>query len=201
MIVIGLTGSIGMGKSTVASILKKMGVPVYSADEAAHDVMKKDGKAFAKVATAFPQARIGDRICRRRLGKIVFEQPDKLRQLESIVHPLLRAAEKSFLKNARSNKAEIAVLEIPLLFETGAEKRCNIVLCVTAPRAVQKERVLARKNMTPEKLKAILTRQMPDTEKRAKADYVLKTGGTIADTRNDLRRIIESLTQSSKATD
>ena len=193
MIIIGLTGSIGMGKTTVAGILKKLGYPVYSADEAVHHVLKKGGKAVKAVAKIFPESLKRGAIDRKILGKIVFGQPRKLRQLEKIIHPLLRDIERKFLQKARKKKAPAAILEIPLLFETGADKRCDITLCVTAPAAVQRARVLARKGMTKEKLKAILARQMSNKEKCAKADYVVPTGTSRRDTEKFLRKLFDEL--------
>jgi len=190
MLIIGLTGGIGMGKSAAARILKRMGLPVYHADRAVHDLLRKNGKAVKPVARAFPEALRRGAIDRAVLGPLVFGQPRKLKRLEKILHPLVQEAEKAFLKNARRMEAPAAVLEVPLLFETGGEKRCDTVLCVTAPRVVQRARVLARPGMTEAKLKAILKRQMPDKQKRAKADYVIHTGASYADTRQQLRRVM-----------
>lgn len=134
--IIGLTGSIGMGKSTAALILRDMGFPIYSADAAVHKVLKKGGTAVAPVARLFPETLKRGAIDRKLLGHAVFGQPKKLRQLEHIVHPLLREEERAFIDKARKSRARAAILEIPLLFETGAEKRCDITLCVTAPRAI-----------------------------------------------------------------
>ena len=190
MLIIGLTGGIGMGKSAAARILKRMGLPVYHADRAVHDLLRKNGNAVKPVARAFPEALRRGAIDRAVLGPLVFGQPRKLKRLEKILHPLVQEAEKAFLKNARRMEAPAAVLEVPLLFETGGEKRCDTVLCVTAPRVVQRARVLARPGMTEAKLKAILKRQMPDKQKRAKADYVIHTGASYADTRQQLRRVM-----------
>lgn len=193
MKIIGLTGGIGMGKSTAAKILRRMGLPIYHADQAVHDLLRKGGKAVKPVANLFPEALRHGAIDRAILGPLVFAQPRKLKRLEHILHPLAQQAEKAFLQQARRMKAPAAVLEIPLLFETKAEKRCDVVLCVTAPRAVQKARVLARAGMTEAKFKAIIKRQMPDKQKRAKADYVINTGTDYADTRKQLQRVINIL--------
>jgi dephospho-CoA kinase len=193
MMVIGLTGSIGMGKSTAAKILGAMGFPIYSADRAVHEVLKKGGKAVPAVAKLFPETLKKGGIDRKCLGRAVFGKPRKLRQLEKIVHPLLKQAERLFLQKARQNKHPAAILEIPLLFETGGEKRCDITLCVTAPRKIQRMRVLSRKDMTEDKLRAILARQMPDAEKRTRADFIVPTGKGLHTTKQHLHDILRKL--------
>ena len=193
MQIIGLTGSIGMGKSTVAAILKKFGLPIYSADQSVHDLLKKGGRAVAPIGRLFPGTVKRGAVDRKLLGAAVFAAPDKLRQLEKIIHPLLRSAERAFLAKARKDKKPAAILEIPLLFETGGEKRCDITLCVVAPRAVQQARVLARPGMTPEKMRAILKRQMPTAEKRRRADYVIPTGVSLEKTEAHLRKLMIKL--------
>lgn len=193
MMIIGLTGSIGMGKSTAALILQEMGFPIYSADASVHALLKKGGRAVAPVAKLFPETLKRGGIDRKLLGQAVFGQPEKLRRLEKIVHPLIRAAERAFLQKARKDKAAAAILEIPLLFETGAEDRCDLVFCVTAPRAIQKQRVLSRPGMTEQRLRDILKRQMPDAQKRARADYVIPTGNGIAATEKHLRKVLHGL--------
>jgi dephospho-CoA kinase len=193
MMIIGLTGSIGMGKSTAAKILRKMGLPVYSADNSVHALLKKNGKAVKPVARLFPQTLKRGAIDRKLLGQAVFGDAEKLQSLEHIIHPRLRAAERAFLQKARKKKARAAILEIPLLFETKGEKRCDVTFCVTAPRAIQKERVLARPGMTEPRLRAILTRQMPDREKRRRADYIIPTGRGLDATALHIRIILASL--------
>ena len=193
MMIIGLTGSIGMGKSTTATLLRHMGFPIYSADDEVHKLLKKGGTAVTAIARLFPETLKRGAIDRKILGRAVFHQPEKLKRLERILHPLVRRTEKEFLQKARQAKARAVILEIPLLFETGGEKRCDITLCVTAPRATQKARVLARPHMTEEKLRAILARQMPDAEKRRKADYVIPTGKGVAATEKQLRKILSKL--------
>jgi dephospho-CoA kinase len=197
-LVIGLTGGIGMGKSAVAKLLRGMGFPVYHADRAVHGLLRKGGKAVKPVARLFPEALRRGAIDRAVLGPIVFNRPAKLKKLERILHPLVREEEKIFLAKARKAKARAAILEIPLLFETKGEKRCDAVLCVTAPKAVQKARVLARPGMTEAKFRAIVSRQMPDKEKRAKADYVIDTGTDVAATRKQLRRAVKLVIGSSR---
>ena len=143
--IIGLTGSIGMGKSTAAAILHDMGFPIYSADDAVHDLLKKGGKGVRPVAHLFPESLKHGAIDRKKVGQSIFGQPEKLQQLERIIHPLLRHAERIFLKKARKDKAPAAILEIPLLFETGGEERCDYTFCVTAPRAIQKKQAIAHR--------------------------------------------------------
>ncbi len=193
MVVIGLTGSIGMGKSTAADILRRIGFPIYSADKAVRDLLKKNGKAVAPVTKLCPESFRSGAINRKILGRTVFAQPKKLRRLERIIHPLLRHAERTFLQKARKNKVRAAILEIPLLFETGAEKRCDITLCVTASHAIQKTRVLSRPGMTEEKLRAILKRQISDAEKRRRADFIIPTGKGLETTEKHLRKLLHQL--------
>ena len=188
--IIGLTGGIGMGKSTAAKILAEFGLPIYSADKAVHDLLKKNGKGVKPVAKQFPAALINHSIDRETLGQIVFGKEAELKKLEKILHPLVQEVEAAFVKKAKNTKRKAVVLEIPLLFETRADKRCDVVLCVTAPKDVQKARVLSRKGMTSAKFKAILARQMPDEQRCKKADYVVRTGVGVEDTRKQLRAIL-----------
>jgi dephospho-CoA kinase len=173
MIVLGLTGSIGMGKSTAASLLRAVGCAVQSADAVVHRLLGPEGEAVAKVAAEFTTALEGDRIDRKILGELVFKDPAARTRLEAILHPLVRQHEQEKRKRAEAAGREFLVLEIPLLFETGAESRCDATLCVTAPAWLQKKRVMARAEMSPEKYAAILAAQMPDAEKRRRADYVV----------------------------
>jgi dephospho-CoA kinase len=171
-IVLGLTGSVGMGKSATAAIFRRRGVPVHDADAMVHRLYQ--GEARAPVAAAFPEAMVEGRIDRHRLGALVFDDAQAMARLEAIVHPLLREAESVFLD--REKTKSLVVLDIPLLFETGAEARCHAVAVVSAPAEVQRERVLARPGMTEERFAAILSRQMPDVEKRRRAHVVIDTG-------------------------
>jgi dephospho-CoA kinase len=173
MIVIGLTGSIGMGKSTTARMFADHGIPIHDADAAVHALY--DGPAVESVGAAFPGVVVDGRIDRQKLGAQVLEQPEALRKLEDIVHPLVRAMEADFLNGARESGQTFAVLEIPLLFETGADERCDATVVVTAPQEIQRARVLQRPGMTDERLQAILAKQMPDAEKRARADFLVET--------------------------
>jgi len=193
MLALGLTGGIGMGKSTAAKALNAMGFPVYHADYAVHEALRKGGKAVRQVARLFPEALRNGAIDRKILGRFVFGHPRKLKQLEKILHPFVWQAEAAFLKQAHRDKASAVILEIPLLFETGGEGRFDAVLCVTAPYAIQKARVLARPGMTEARFKAIRARQMKDSEKRKKADYIIHTGKGLADTRKQLKRVMKHL--------
>lgn len=193
MIIIGLTGGIGMGKTTAANILRSFGFPTYSADRAVHDVLKKGGAAVAPVSKAFPETLRRGGIDRKRLADAVFGNPAKLRRLERIVHPLIRKAERDFLAVARKKGARAAILEIPLLFEIGAHKRCNVTFCVTAPAAVQKKRVMARKGMDEQKFRAIVARQMSNAQRRKCADYLVPTGASEAATQKHLEKILKEL--------
>ncbi len=190
LIKIGLTGGIGMGKSTAAKILRGMGLPVHNADREVHKLMRKGGRAVKRIAKAFPQALKGGAIDRKTIGKDVFEHPEKLRRLEKILHPLVQKAERDFLQRAEKRNIRAVVLEIPLLFETHAEKRCTVTICVTAPHALQRARVMQRKNMTEARFKAIRSRQMSDKQKRKLADYTINTGKGYGDTKKQLRHVL-----------
>jgi dephospho-CoA kinase len=177
VIVLGLTGSIGMGKTTAAAALRGLGLPVFDADRVVHRLLAPGGAAVAPVAAAFESVRAASGgIDRAALGRRVFGDRLALSRLERIVHPLVEAEEKRFLTRARSRRTEIAVLDIPLLFETGAERRCDYVLVVSAPAWLQRRRVLRRPGMSEHRLRAILRQQMPDREKRRRADFVVSTG-------------------------
>ncbi|MBO6770395.1 MULTISPECIES: dephospho-CoA kinase [unclassified Thalassospira] len=193
MVILGLTGSIGMGKSTAAAMFRYLGVPVHDADATNHLLMAPGGPAFDQVISAFPEVLRDGRIDRQMLGKIVFGDGRALKKLESILHPLIRAAEIRFLRSQRMLGRKLVVLDIPLLYETGGEKRCDIVAVVSAPGFVQRQRVLARQGMTDEKFSAILSKQMPDMEKRKRADYVIPTGLGRAVTFQYIQGIVDHL--------
>ena len=180
MVVVGLTGSIGMGKTTVAAALKASGAAVYDADAAVHRLLAPDGAAVAPVLARFPAAASGKgasrAVDRGALRAHVFADPAALAELEAILHPLVRAGERRFLAASQRRGCRLAVLDVPLLFETGGEARCDATLVVSAPAVVQRARVLGRARMTEERLAAILARQMPDAEKRRRADFVIRTG-------------------------
>lgn len=173
MIVIGLTGSIGMGKSTTARMFADHGVPVHDADAVVHDLY--EGAAVKPVEAAFSGVTVDGRIDRQKLSARVVGNADALRTLEGIVHPLVRETETAFLDSAVQQGHAFAVLEIPLLFETGADRRCDVTVVVTAPEEVQRARVMSRPGMTEDKLEALLGKQMPDAEKRSRADFLVET--------------------------
>jgi dephospho-CoA kinase len=194
LIVLGLTGSIGMGKSAAAAMLRRLGVPVFDDDRAVHHMMGPRGAAVGAVAAAFPDVvDAAGGIDRRLLGQRVFSDPGALVQLERILHPMVEREEKRFLDRARARREPIALLDIPLLFETGAERRCDYVLVVSAPAFIQRQRVMRRPGMTAERFAAILAKQMPDSEKRRRADFVIPTGLGRHVTRHRLRAIVEAL--------
>lgn len=174
MIVVGLTGSIGMGKSTTAGMFRARGIPVFDADAAVHDLYR--GPLAARIEAAFPGTTIAGRVDRARLAAAVVGSPERLARLEVIVHPAVRAAERAFVDRQRAAGAAIAVLDIPLLFETGRAADVDRIVVVSAPVEEQRRRVLARPGMTAERFEAILARQLPDAEKRARADFVIATG-------------------------
>ena len=191
MIVLGLTGSIGMGKTTTAELFAEAGLPVHSADAAVHALYA--GAAAPAIEAAFPGMLKDGVVDRERLGQKVLGDPEALKQLEAIVHPLVREAEAAFLETARNNGAPAAILDIPLLFETGGERRCDRVVVVSAPFEVQRERVLARPGMSEAKFHAILQKQVPDAEKRARADFVVDTSRGIAAARAEVAAILRAL--------
>ena len=173
MIVLGLTGSIGMGKSTTATLFAEAGVPVYDADATVH--MLYEGEAVAAIEAAFPGTTVDGKVDRNKLSARVVHDPAAIKQLEQIVHPMLGASRQKFLADAERSGAPVAVVDVPLLFETGGEKRVDAVVVVTTTPELQRQRILARDNMTSEKLDAILARQLPDAEKRRRADFVVDT--------------------------
>lgn len=192
MIVLGLTGSIGMGKSTAGKMFREAGVAVHDSDEAVHRLYA--GAAAPLVEAAFPGTTIDGVVDRAALGKLVFGDPVALKKLEAIVHPLVRADADEFLARQRAAGARLAVLDIPLLFETGGRGRVDKVAVVSAPAEVQRERVLARPGMTAERFEAILAKQVPDAEKRRLADYVIDTRRDFDVTRARIGEIIADLT-------
>jgi dephospho-CoA kinase len=193
MLVLGLTGSIGMGKTAAAAMLLRMGLPLHDADKAVHRLLAKGGAAVAEVEAAFPGVEVGGAVDRQRLAGRVFEDPEALARLEAILHPAVRRLAREFLKQQARNGRWLAVLDIPLLFETGGEALCDAVIVVSAPRFVQEARVLGRRAMTPARFRAILTKQMPDREKRRRADFVVNTGGSKFETLRQLRAIVRLL--------
>jgi dephospho-CoA kinase len=176
MIVVGLTGSIGMGKTTASVLLRRLGVPVYDADRAVHRLLARGGRAVPAVAARFPEVVRDGVVDRTTLGRIVFDAPAALRDLEAIIHPLVFEAQRRFLRAHAMRRTRLVVLDIPLLFEGGSDQRCAATLVVSAPAMVQRQRVLRRPGMTAQKLAGILAKQMPDAEKRRRADFVIPTG-------------------------
>jgi len=193
MIVLGLTGGIGMGKSTAAAMFRTLRVPVHDADATVHRLLAKGGAAVAAVAEAFPDSRRGGAIDRAALGRLVFADPAALCRLERLLHPLVRADQTGFLKRTRAAGARLVVLDIPLLFETGSERRCDATIAVTAPPFLQRARVLPRPRMTPDTLAAIMSKQLPDDLRRRRADFVVPSGLGRAETFRRLRRIVRLL--------
>lgn len=191
--VVGLTGSIGMGKSETAKMFSALGVPLYEADAAVHALYELGGAAVGPVAKAFPGSLREGRIDRAVLARRVSGDEAAMRRLENIVHPLVAQARQRFLDAAEKKGVELVVLDIPLLFETGGEKLVDAVVVVSAPEHVQRERVLSRPGMTPEKLEALHARQVPDAEKRAKADFVIETGKGLEHTREAVKRVVSAL--------
>jgi len=189
--VLGLTGSIGMGKSTTADLFREAGCPVHDADATVHDLY--GAEAVAPVEAAFPGTACEGRIDRMLLGERVIGDDAAMKRLEAIVHPLVAARRDSFLARARAARAPIAVLDIPLLFETGGERHCDAIVVVSAPEAVQRERVLARQGMSPERFEQILARQLPDAQKRARAHFIVDTSRGIPAARAQVRDIMRAL--------
>lgn len=193
MIVLGLTGSIGMGKSTAARMLQAMGAPVCDSDAVVHGLLGRGGRAVPVIDAAFPGVVVDGAVSRPALGAAVFRDGDALKRLEAILHPMVQAAQRDFLARSARRGARIAVLDIPLLFETRGERRVDATIVVSAPFAVQRARVLARPGMTTEKFAGILARQMPDVEKRRRADYVVPTGAGRLVTRRALQGIVRDV--------
>lgn len=193
MIVIGLTGSIGMGKSTVARMFAEEGAPAFNSDDAVHALYAAGGAAVACVEAAFPGVARNGAIDRALLSARVLDNSQALRTLEQIVHPLVRQAQAEFLERNRAAGARVVVLDIPLLFESAAASLFDKVVVVSAPAEIQRTRVLARPGMTEAKFESLLARQVPDAEKRARADFVIDTGGSFEATRAQVRGVLDAL--------
>jgi dephospho-CoA kinase len=189
MIILGLTGSIGMGKSTTAKLFAEAGVPVYDADATVH--MIYEGEAAPAIEAAFPGTTANGKVDRTKLSAQVVHDAAAMKRLEGIVHPMLRAYHQKFLRDAEQSGAAVAVVDVPLLFETGGEKRVDCVVVVTTTPEIQRQRILSRDNMTPDKLDAILARQLPDAEKRKRADFVVDTSHGLDPVRARIRDILE----------
>ena len=191
MFILGLTGSIGMGKTTTAQLFAEEGVPVHDSDAAVHRLY--EGGAVVPIEQAFPGTTSGGKVDRQKLGAMVVSDAAALKRLEEIVHPLVRQSETRFLEQARARGETIVLLDIPLLYETGGEQRVNAVVVVTAPSDMQRKRVLTRPGMTPEKLDALLAKQMPDAEKRRRADFIVDSGNGLESAREQVRNILRKI--------
>jgi dephospho-CoA kinase len=191
MFILGLTGSLGMGKSTTAGFFAEAGVPVHDADAVVHRLY--EGEAAPAIEAAFPGTTVAGKVDRTRLAARVVDDPAALRKLEAIVHPLVSDAKVRFLSDAQARGAEVVVLDIPLLFETGGDQRVDAVVVVSAPGDVQRQRVLERPGMTAERLDALLARQMADSEKRQRADFVVDTSGGFDAARGQVQEILRAV--------
>ncbi|MBV2142034.1 dephospho-CoA kinase [Falsochrobactrum sp. TDYN1] len=191
MIILGLTGSIGMGKTTAANMFAEAGMPVYSADDAVHRLYS--GRAAPLIEAAFPGTVANGTVDRQKLSAAVLGNEAAMKRLEAIIHPMVQEEEAEFLRKARAAGADIVLLDIPLLYETGGEKRVDHVAVVSAPAPLQRERVLSRPGMTQEKLATILARQVPDEQKRARADFIINSGGSFEETCRQIANIIAKL--------
>ena len=193
MIILGLTGSIGMGKSTTAGLFRADGVPVFDSDAVVHELYR--GAAAQAIEQAFPGTVEAGAVDRARLGALVLRDTASLQRLEAIVHPLVAQARDTFLAEQRAAGVPVVVLDVPLLFETGGERHVDAVVVVSASESVQKARVMARPGMTPETFSAILAKQVPDVEKRRRARYVIETGDGLEPARRQVRRILDEVTR------
>ena len=193
MIILGLTGSIGMGKTTTAGFFEEAGVPVYNADRAVHELYESK-PVIENLSRIFPDCLTDGRIDRSKLSKTIVKDPSKLAILEKFIHPLVRKKEKDFVKMHRDRGDPLVVLDIPLLFETGPEGRVDKIAVVSAPTEIQRQRVLARSGWDDEKLDRILSRQISDEEKRKRADFVIDTGKSLDDAREQVKHLIARLT-------
>ena len=190
-LIIGLTGSIGMGKSAVAAMFADEGVAVFDADAVVHDMQKAGGALVPAIEAAFPGTTGPDGVDRKALGAAVFGDRDRLARLETLIHPAVAERRKAFLE--AHQKSEMLLFDIPLLFEKGGEAGVDVVVVVSAPARLQRERVLARPNMTADKFEHILSLQMNDADKRARADHIINTGKDMAETRSDVRALVKKL--------
>jgi dephospho-CoA kinase len=193
VIVLGLTGSIGMGKSTAAKMLQRLGLPLHDADAAVHNLLGPGGAAVAAVAAAFPTVLVAGKVDRQHLGAMVFQDRVALSKLEALLHPRVRQMARDFVRAQTRQKRRSVVLDVPLLFETGGDQLCDAVIVVTAPRFLQEARVLSRPGMTIEQLRAIRDHQMPEREKCRRADFVVQTGLVKGYTLRQLAAIIRAV--------
>ena len=196
MLVLGLTGSIGMGKSTTARLFSEAGIPVYDADAAVHAIY--EGEAAPVIEATFPGTTVDGKVDREKLSAKVVHDTAAMKRLEEIVHPMLHVYRRAFLEQAERSGAAVAVVDVPLLFETGGEQDVDAVVVVTTTTDVQRKRILARNNMTSEKLEAILARQLPDVEKRTRADFVVDTSHGLDHVRAQIREILAAAAKMSR---
>lgn len=199
MVILGLTGSIGMGKSTAARCFRKLGVPVHDADAEVHKLMAHGGTAVPKIRELYPDVVIDGAVDRSALGEQVFGDPEGLNSLESVLHPMVRDVQRHWLRSMALRNKRIVLLDIPLLFETGGDKRCDFVVVVSAPRQIQERRVLGRPGMTRERFESILAKQTPDLEKRRRADFVINSTTGFRDCLIQSRRIVRLALQLSQS--
>lgn len=195
IMIVGLTGSIGMGKSETAKMFRAEGIPVFDADAAVHKLQAKGGKALPAIERLFPDVIENGELNRNKLGQIVFNDENAKRQLEAIMHPMVAEERIGFFKEAEENKAAFVVLDIPLLYETSGDKACHKVVVVSAPADIQRQRVLDRPGMSAERFEAILDKQVPDSEKRSRADYVIETDKGLEQAHARVREIIRDLNE------
>ena len=195
MIILGLTGSIGMGKSATAAMFAEAGIPVYDADAAVHSIYAEGGLAVEPLGERFPGVVVDGAVSRQRLRDIVMEDPDAMKDLESIVHPLVGETQARFRRDAIETGARLAVLDIPLLYETGGDQRCDYVAVVTAPPDIQRARVMARNEMSEADFERIVAKQVPDAEKRARADFIISSAFGFDFARTHVNAIIDLLTR------
>ncbi|MEZ0261210.1 MAG: dephospho-CoA kinase [Alphaproteobacteria bacterium] len=193
MIIAGLTGSIGMGKSTASNMLREMGVPIHDSDATVHELMGKGGKAVAAIAALCPECHVDGGIDRKILGKYLFADPALKQAVEDVLFPLVKQSAVDFIALKKTEGHALAVLDVPLLFEAGWDKMVDKVICVSAPPEVQKARVMARPGMTEERFNAVLKAQMSDADKRAKSDFIIDTGVGMDDTRAQLKKLVDTL--------
>lgn len=193
MIIAGLTGSIGMGKSTASNMLREMGVPIHDSDATVHELMGKGGKAVPAIAALCPECHVDCAIDRKILGKYLFADPALKQAVEDILFPMVKQSAFDFIALKKSEGHALVVLDVPLLFEAGWDKMVDKIICVSAPPEVQKARVMARPGMTEERFAAVMKAQMPDADKRAKSDYIIDTGIGMDDTRQQLRKLVDTL--------
>ena len=182
-----------MGKSTVSTMLSRMSNPIHDADKTVHGLISSKGKAYQEIAKKFPQAINANSVDRKKLGREVFGDPYKLEQLENILHPLVREARDFFIRQQNRYKSRLVILDVPLLYETGSDRLCHKVVVVSAPYFIQRQRALARPGMTQTKFDDILKRQLPDNEKRRRADFIVPTGLGKAHTYRALKRLVRCL--------